>query len=305
VADLVNLKSGQAKLSVYTNEKGGIIDDTMITNAGDYLYVVVNAGCKDKDIKHIKAHLSKFTAKKGNEVSVEVLDNFQSLIALQGPLAHIALQRHVKIDLKKFYFMDGTITKVAGIECRVTRCGYTGEDGFEISVPSKEVVKLTELLLKEKDVVLAGLGARDALRLEAGLCLYGNDLDETTTPVEASLTWVIGKRRKEEGGFLGDKVILDQLKNGVKRKRVGFFVDGAPARAHAPILSEDGKTKIGEVTSGSFSPILKRPIAVGYVQTEYSSVDTNLKVNVRDKLYNAVITKLPFVENKYYKPATK
>uniref|UniRef100_A0AAY4C261 Aminomethyltransferase, mitochondrial n=1 Tax=Denticeps clupeoides TaxID=299321 RepID=A0AAY4C261_9TELE len=223
------------------------------------------------------------------------------------------LQPGVCDDLGKLTFMTSVLTPVFGIAgCRVTRCGYTGEDGVEvcvcvltrvfwsqISVPSKAVVSLTEKLLANSEVRLAGLGARDSLRLEAGLCLYGNDIDETTTPVEAGLVWTIGKRRRLQRDFPGADVVVPQIKEKTQRKRVGLISAGPPARQHTPILAPGGQI-IGEVTSGCPSPCLKQNIAMGYVETAFSKVGTALQVEVRKKAVPALVSKMPFVPTKYY-----
>jgi len=302
VADLETLPEGSAKLSVLTNEKGGIIDDTMITNRGSHIYMVVNAGCADKDIPHLKKHVAAFQA-KGLDVSLEHLS--RSLLALQGPQAEKVLLDLVKYDLSKMPFMTAQEMYVAGTKCLVSRCGYTGEDGFEISVSHEDAVGLAKLFLSKSAVIPVGLGARDTLRLESGLCLYGNDLEEHITPVEASLTWLIGKRRKEEGGFLGAEKILGQLKNpeSVTKKRVGLFVTGPPAREHTPIYHPPGSesNNVGEATSGTLSPVLKKAISMAYVSTPLSKVGTELSVKVRGKLHPAVVTKMPFVPTNYKK----
>jgi len=307
VADVAALKTGQAVLSLFTNENGGIIDDTVISKYDDHLYVVSNAGCADKDLAHLNAHLKVHKA-KGADVNLEILEK-NSLVALQGPKSASILQTHVSGDLSKLSFMNGAPMEVKigkdPIKSLVTRCGYTGEDGFEISVPSTHIEAFADLLLKHADVKLAGLGARDSLRLEAGLSLYGNDIDETTTPAEGSLIWTIGKRRKEEGGFLGAEHILGQLKGGKKfppqRKRVGLIVEpGAPARSHYPIVDSTGK-EIGQVTSGCPSPSIKKNIAMGYVPNDLSAIGTELNVLVRKSVRKAVVAKLPFVEAKYYR----
>uniref|UniRef100_A0A673G897 Aminomethyltransferase, mitochondrial n=1 Tax=Sinocyclocheilus rhinocerous TaxID=307959 RepID=A0A673G897_9TELE len=226
------------------------------------------------------------------------------------------LQKGVGDDLRKLTFMTSVLTPVFGIQgCRVTRCGYTGEDGVEvkqyimvstkilssstISVPSGDVVSLTEKLLADSEVKLAGLGARDSLRLEAGLCLYGNDIDETTTPVEASLVWTIGKRRRQAQDFPGADIIVPQIKAKTQRKRVGLISNGPPVRQHTPILSSDGRV-IGEVTSGCPSPCLKQNVAMGYVEAGFSKVGTSIQVEVRKKAVPAVVSKMPFVPTKYY-----
>ncbi|KAG0174377.1 hypothetical protein DFQ28_006641 [Apophysomyces sp. BC1034] len=298
VADLQNLPEGQGTLSVFTNEQGGIIDDTIIMQQKDHLYVVSNAACADKDLAHIRKHLANFQ-NQGGDVDLHVIDD-HSLIAIQGPKAAAALQELVGKDLDDFGFMHGRFMEVANVPCHIARSGYTGEDGFELSVPTSEIVNITAKLLANPDVELAGLGARDSLRLEAGLCLYGNDLDDTTTPVEAGLTWTIAKSRRATGGFLGAEHILPQIKGGVSRRRIGLVVEGSPARAGAEILSKDGEV-IGKVTSGCPSPCLKKNIAMGYVKNGFHKKGTELNVKVRNKSNNAIITKMPFVEAHYHK----
>ncbi|XP_028679994.2 aminomethyltransferase, mitochondrial [Erpetoichthys calabaricus] len=298
VGDIAELKDNQGTLSLFTNEKGGIIDDLIVTKTDlGYLYVVSNAGCAEKDSAHMQAKLSEFKA-AGHDADLEFLDC--ALIALQGPASARVLQAGMCDDLTKLTFMTSRISKVFGIpECRVTRCGYTGEDGVEISVPAKHAVQLAESLLKDNAVKMAGLGARDSLRLEAGLCLYGNDIDENTTPVEASLVWTIGKRRRTTLDFPGASVVVPQIKGKTTRKRVGLLSEGPPVRQHTPILSPEGKV-IGEVTSGCPSPCLKQNVAMGYVETEFSKVGTPVKVEVRKKVVDAVVSKMPFVPTRYY-----
>uniref|UniRef100_A0A8C1SYE1 Aminomethyltransferase n=1 Tax=Cyprinus carpio TaxID=7962 RepID=A0A8C1SYE1_CYPCA len=298
VGDIAELKDNQGTLSLFTNTKGGIMDDLIVTKTDQgYLYVVSNAGCADKDSAHMQARLQEFKA-AGHDVDLEFME--ESLIALQGPSMAQVLQKGVGDDLRKLTFMTSVLTPVFGIQgCRVTRCGYTGEDGVEISVPSGDVVSLTEKLLADSEVKLAGLGARDSLRLEAGLCLYGNDIDETTTPVEASLVWTIGKRRRQAQDFPGADIIVPQIKAKTQRKRVGLISTGPPVRQHTPILSSDGRV-IGEVTSGCPSPCLKQNVAMGYVEAGFSKVGTSIQVEVRKKAVPAVVSKMPFVPTKYY-----
>jgi len=301
VADLVGLKAGTGTLSVMLNEKGGAIDDTVIAKVSDeHLYLVVNAGCREKDLTHIESYLKPFQA-KGGDVDWHIHDE-RSLLALQGPKAAPALQSMVKEDLSGMYFSDFAFMDVMGIPCYVTRTGYTGEDGFEISIPDESTVALAEALLKCDDVILAGLGARDSLRLEAGLCLYGNDLEQHISPIEAGLTWTIGKRRRELCDFVGGEVIKKQLADGVSIRRVGLVTKGAPARGHSKILDMDGN-EIGEVTSGGFSPCLGKNIAMGYVPKKMGKAGTELKVQVRNKVNDAVVTKMPFVPASYYRPS--
>uniref|UniRef100_A0A2K6PED3 Aminomethyltransferase n=1 Tax=Rhinopithecus roxellana TaxID=61622 RepID=A0A2K6PED3_RHIRO len=288
----------QGTLSLFTNEAGGILDDLIVTNTSEgHLYVVSNAGCWEKDLALMQDKVRELQ-NQGRDVGLEVLDN--ALLALQGPTAAQVLQASVADDLKKLPFMTSAVMEVFGVSgCRVTRCGYTGEDGVEISVPAAGAVHLATALLKNPEVKLAGLAARDSLRLEAGLCLYGNDIDEHTTPVEGSLSWTLGKRRRAAMDFPGAKVIVPQLKGKVQRRRVGLMCEGAPMRAHSPILNMEG-TKIGTVTSGCPSPSLKKNVAMGYVPCEYSRPGTMLLVEVRRKQQMAVVSKMPFVPTNYY-----
>ncbi|XP_041350154.1 aminomethyltransferase, mitochondrial-like isoform X2 [Gigantopelta aegis] len=301
VADVEGLSENHGTLSVFTNNKGGIEDDLIITNTGDgYLYVVSNAGCRDKDFANMKRQAEKYRS-DGMDVQVEMISN--ALLAVQGPQMTKVLQPGIDHDLSSLPFMTSTMATVFGIpDCRVTRCGYTGEDGVEISVEKKHAVNLVEKLLlsQEAEVRLAGLGARDSLRLEAGLCLYGNDINEETTPVEASLLWVIAKRRRQTADFPGASIILEQIKSKPKRKRVGFISTGPPARAGTQIFDESGSKSIGSLTSGCPSPSLKKNISMGYVETPFSKTGTCVKFEIRKKKYEAEVVKMPFVPSKYY-----
>ncbi|KAL5773279.1 hypothetical protein ACOSP7_012873 [Xanthoceras sorbifolium] len=302
IADVAGLAHGTGTLTVFTNENGGAIDDSVITKVkDDQIYLVVNAGCRDKDLAHIEGHMKSFTS-KGGDVSWHIHDE-RSLLALQGPLAAPVLQHLTKDDLSKIYFGEFHILDINGASCFLTRTGYTGEDGFEISVPSESAVDLAKAILEKSEgkVRLTGLGARDSLRLEAGLCLYGNDMEQHVTPVEAGLTWAIGKRRRAEGGFLGAEKILKQLAEGPPVRRVGFISSGPPARSHSKVQDEKGNS-IGEITSGGFSPCLKKNIAMGYVKSGTHKTGTKVKIEVRGKAYDGAITKMPFVPTKYYKP---
>uniref|UniRef100_A0A2I3HXQ9 Aminomethyltransferase n=2 Tax=Nomascus leucogenys TaxID=61853 RepID=A0A2I3HXQ9_NOMLE len=298
VGDIAELRPNQGTLSLFTNEAGGILDDLIVTNTSEgHLYVVSNAGCWEKDLALMQDKLRELQ-NQGRDVGLEVLDN--ALLALQGPTAAQVLQAGVADDLRKLPFMTSAVMEVFGVSgCRVTRCGYTGEDGVEISVPVAGAVHLATALLKNPEVKLAGLAARDSLRLEAGLCLYGNDINEHTTPVEGSLSWTLGKRRRAAMDFPGAKVIVPQLKGKVQRRRVGLMCEGAPMRAHSPILNMEG-INIGTVTSGCPSPSLKKNVAMGYVPCEYSRPGTMLLVEVRRKQQMAVVSKMPFVPTKYY-----
>eukprot|EP00877_Chromochloris_zofingiensis_P001110 jgi/Chrzof1/109/Cz01g03240.t1 len=299
VGDVASLADGTGSLSVFTNEKGGIIDDTVVTKVSPHeIYLVVNAGCRDKDLAHIGKHLEAFKS-KGKDVSWEIYDD-RGLLALQGPSAMPVLQKMCDFDLSKFYFGQFAKFDINGIPCWVTRTGYTGEDGFEINVPNSHAVKLAEALVSNPEVRLAGLGPRDSLRLEAGLCLYGNDLTEEITPVEAGLAWTVGKRRREKFDFLGGEVIKQQLADGVSKRRVGFISSGAPARQHSEVVTADGQV-VGEISSGAFSPCLKKNIAMGYVDKAHAKAGTELKVSVRGKQNDATVTKMPFVKTTYFK----
>jgi len=298
-SDLLSLGDNQMKLSCFTNAKGGIIDDCIITKKPSHVYMVVNGACKQKDLEHMKAQLEKSKL----DVKIEYLPDTRSLIALQGPKAAEALSRLIpsSFNLNKFPFMTTANIKVAGVECWVSRCGYTGEDGFEISIPKDHAVAVTKKILDQPEVQPSGLGVRDSLRLEAGLCLYGHDLNDEISPIQAQLSWLIGKRRRDKGGFLGSDLILRELKDGPKMKRVGLTVEkGAPAREGAEILDEKGNN-IGTVTSGTVSPSLKKAIAMGYINSASSKTGTPIQVKVRGKNGAAVVTKMPFVPTKYHK----
>lgn len=314
VADVPEIKEGDAKLTLVTNAAGGIIDDSVITNHGSYIYMVVNGATKHGDMKHFDEHLAAFRA-KGGDASYEY-DHSANLVALQGPAAASVLPRLLSpadaAAIPRMPFMTGRPMPVLGVQgCIVTRCGYTGEDGFEIAMPAHAAEKITRALLDHPEVKPAGLGPRDSLRLEAGLCLYGHDIDGKTTPGEAGLVWTIGKRSRKEGGFIGAEPILKQLNDkAVARKRVGLAIQGAPAREGAPIHAAPpaGSTdpasaaRIGVVTSGTFSPCLKAPIAMGYVPSASAAEGTVVSVEVRGKLVPAKVAKMPFVPARYFKP---
>ncbi|NWH26335.1 GCST protein, partial [Grus americana] len=287
----------QGTLTLITNERGGIVDDLIVTNTSeDHLYVVSNAGCADKDLAIMRGRAAELQA-TGSDVHLEVSDN--ALLALQGsPSMARALQAGLSDDLAKLSFMNSITTTVFGVPgCRVTRCGYTGEDGVEISVPAGRAVELAEQLLGDPEVWPAGLAARDSLRLEAGLCLYGNDIDETTTPAEAGLLWTLGKRRRAAMDFPGAAIIMAQVKEKPKRKRVGLTSGSRAASPHSPPCVP---TLPGTVTSGCPSPSLGKNIAMGYVETAHSRAGTSLTVEVRKKQHPALVTKMPFVPTQYY-----
>ena len=290
--DLQALAPRRMRYTLLLNEEGGILDDLMATRIEDGLFVVVNAARKEADLAHLHARL-------GSAVTVELLED-RALVALQGPAAAAVLSRFDK-DLARLGFMTATETALAGCKCLVTRSGYTGEDGFEISVPADSATAVAEMLLAQPEVQLIGLGARDSLRLEAGLCLYGHDIDETTTPIEAALAWTIGKRRRAEGGFPGSVAVLRQLTEGTERSRVGIRPDGrAPAREDTPIVDTDGKS-IGQVTSGGFGPSVGGPIAMGYVDRRHAVDDTPLALLVRGTARPARVVRLPFMPHRYYR----
>lgn len=305
VGDMQVLKPGDAKLSLIIKSDGGIMDDTVITNAGDFMYMVVNGACKYKDMDYFQKYIE--------EHKLEVHMNYEHdmhLLALQGDGAKTVLGNLApSLNLKTMPFMHGVggVT-VAGIQnCRVTRCGYTGEDGFEIAVDAKNASALAASILAEPNAKPCGLGARDSLRLEAGLCLYGNDLDETINPAQASLMWTIGgpkSRRRIEQGFEGASTFLEssgKLKP-VDKKRVGIAGMSAPARGHTEIYSVDKETKLGEITSGGFGPTFGKPIAMGYVTSEHAKEGTDVLLSVRGKFLPAKVTKMPFVRTNYFKP---
>jgi aminomethyltransferase len=301
---------------------GGIVDDTIITRLGPELfYVVTNAGCREKDLQYFTEQLDEFKKQGGDNVQWNVLDDW-GLVALQGPLSEEilkdALAEPTGQNLRELYFGQSKFIKIKlsggkiSSPLLVSRGGYTGEDGFEISIPPLEAVAVTEALLqiaRPERLQLAGLGARDSLRLEAGMCLYGHDLDDSTTPVEASLSWLIGKDRRSEGGFHGSDVILSQLTpkskggSGVGRRRVGLIVEGAPAREGVEIVDEKGE-KIGTITSGCPSPTLGKNIAMGYIKDGFHKSGTDVDVVVRGKKRKAQVTKMPFVPSKYWKGAS-
>merc|ERR1712087_207359 len=301
-SDIGALPDGSGCLSILMNDKGGAIDDTVITKvSGDKVYFVVNAGNREKDLTHINAHLAEWKA-QGKDVSLTTHED-RSLFAVQGPEAAATLQKLVDVDLSKMYFSYFTVADIKGVkDCFITRTGYTGEDGFEISIPNEGAIKIMDSLLASGSLIPAGLGARDSLRLEAGLCLYGNDMNDDISPIEAGLAWTVSKSRREACDFVGGDVIKKQLADGVGIRRIGLIVGkGAPARQHAKILNMEGE-EIGEITSGGFSPCLQKNIAMGYVKKGYLKSGTELKVQVRKKVNEAVVTKMPFVPAKYHRP---
>lgn len=294
--DVQALAVGRTRYTQFTNDDGGILDDLMVTRLapGDHverLFLVVNAACKAQDFARLRENLP--------ELSLEILGS-RALLALQGPRAATVLERHVP-GVAAMAFMSLRQFAWAGEELYVTRSGYTGEDGFEISVPAEKAGDLADALLAEEQVRAIGLGARDSLRLEAGLCLYGHDIDTTTSPIEAGLAWSISRRRREEGGFPGAVRVRRELAQGVPRQRVGLALEGkAPAREGADIADAQGAI-IGRVTSGGFSPSLGRPIAMGYVPPSHAAPGTAVSLIVRGKALAAQVVAPPFVPTRYHR----
>jgi aminomethyltransferase len=289
--DLKGLAFERQRYAFFTNDAGGIVDDLMVTNGGEFLYVVVNASRKAHDFALLK-HLE-----------LEILAD-RALLALQGPAAGAVIAR-LAPGLASMPFMSSDTAKVGDFTCRVSRSGYTGEDGFEISVGAADAEALARLLLAQEGVAPAGLGARDSLRLEAGLCLYGHDIDETTTPVEAGLPWAIQKVRRRggarAGNFPGADVILDQLERGASRSRVGILPEGrAPIREGESLQDSTGRV-VGKLTSGGFGATLDAPLAMGYVEKEFAAPGTLLSATVRGKPRACRVSALPFVPHRYYR----
>lgn len=295
--DINSLSSNQQIYTLLLNHDGGIRDDLIITRwHQDYFFIVVNAACKQQDIEYFRQYLP-------SHIGIEELDQ-HALLALQGPKAVTVMQR-LSLEAIALTFMHGCHTSLLGADCYVTRSGYTGEDGFEISVPATGVEALARKLLDFDEVRPVGLGARDSLRLEAGLCLYGHDMDDNTTPVEAALVWAISQSRRvggaKEGGFPGADVILGQIAQGTTRKRVGLQIEGrVPARQGTELQDPSGNI-IGQVTSGGFTPSLQQPIAMAYVNTDCATVGSQLQAVIRGKSYPATVSKMPFVPQHYYR----
>ncbi len=294
--DILSLKPGRQRYGFFTDQNGCILDDLMITNLGDHLFVVVNAACKDADLAHMKAHLS-------DSCDVTLLED-RALIALQGPRAEAVLAE-LWAGVSDMKFMDVREIPLQDVPCIVSRSGYSGEDGFEISIPADKAEEVAKSLLEHPDCEAIGLGARDSLRLEAGLCLYGNDIDTTTSPIEASLEWAIQKARRtggdREGGFPGADRILGELGNGTSRRRVGLKPEGkAPVRGHSKLFADaEGRNEIGEVTSGGFGPTVEGPVAMGYVPTDYTTPGTAIFAEVRGKYLPVTVAALPFITPTY------
>ncbi|MEM7440092.1 MAG: glycine cleavage system aminomethyltransferase GcvT [Pseudomonadota bacterium] len=289
--DIAGLGQGRQRYGFFTNDNGGILDDLMLANRGDHIFMVINAACKDQDIAHMRANLP-------SGITLDHITD-RALIALQGPKAETALAT-LNPAVADMAFMDVADVELVGEVCWISRSGYTGEDGYEISVPEAAAEPLARALLTLDDVEAIGLGARDSLRLEAGLCLYGHDIDTDTTPIEAGLNWAIQKVRRADGdragGFPGADVILGQMAKGTGRKRVGLLPQGrAPMREGVPLFAtEDSGEQVGMITSGGFGPTVECPVAMGYVATDLSDPDTTVFGELRGKRLPLTVTKLPF-----------
>lgn len=296
--DIVDLPVGMQRYAMFTAQNGGILDDLMVANLGnDTLMLVVNAACKEQDLAHLRQHL-------GNHCQIEPLFEERALLALQGPAAVTVLQR-LAPEVANMTFMQFASVQLLGVDCYVSRSGYTGEDGYEISVPSANAEALARALLAEPEVEAIGLGARDSLRLEAGLCLYGHDMDSDTSPVEAGLLWAVSKSRRVDGpragGFPGAETVFAQQQDGVTRKRVGLLPqERTPVREGAEVVDEAG-TVVGRICSGGFGPTLNAPVAMGYVEQRFSALDTPLWAIVRGKRVALKVSKMPFVTQRYYR----
>ena len=292
--DLSTLKHGNPRYSLLLDENGGVLDDLMVTRWAEGFYLVVNGATKWDDIAHLREHLP-------DEVTISHMDE-SALLALQGPKAFTALERLVSGDtqLASLTFMKGAAFKLGEVDAWISRSGYTGEDGFEISLPAESVAAVADLICAEPEVKPIGLGARDSLRLEAGLPLYGHDMTPETSPIEAGLLFGINKRRRAEGGFPGADRIIREINEGTTRKWVGLKLEGRlPAREGAEVFA--GAEKIGTVTSGGFSPTLGAPIAMAYVASEHAASGTQIEVEVRGKRLAATVTPTPFVPHRYHR----
>jgi aminomethyltransferase len=294
--DILSVAPGRQRYAQFTNDAGGILDDLMVANFGSHLFLVVNAACRAEDEAHLRAGLSEVCV-------IEPLAD-RALLALQGPKAETVLAK-LCADAPSMRFMDAGPRRVDGIDCFVSRSGYTGEDGFEISVPAEHAEALAKALLASSEVLPIGLGARDSLRLEAGLCLYGHDIDTTTTPVEGALEWSIQKSRRHggarAGGFPGADKILAQFEKGAPRRRVGLRPEGrAPVREGAPLFAgATSSEQIGAVTSGGFGPSINAPVAMGYLPSSHAAVGGTVFAELRGQRLPLSISPMPFVPNTY------
>lgn len=304
VADIKSLPIGRCTLSVFCNDSGGIIDDCIVAKKEDHLHIVSNAANASKVLEWLRQHRTKY-----DDCIIEREDN-KGLVAFQGPAAAEILHKQLNFDSKDLMFMNTTDVNLKGVGCcQITRCGYTGEDGFEISVTAESAIALVEALSVDDRVQLAGLGARDTLRLEAGLCLHGNDISEQTTPVEAGLNWTVHKRRRTEAGFIGSEVILRQLREGCAVKRTGLVASapgGPPARKGTRIVDTGSSQDIGEVTSGTFGPSVECNIAMAYLPSEMANRwDTKVACMIRGKTFEYKLARMPFVRSNYYTKSSK
>ena len=309
VGDVKENPKGNAILSVIMNKEGGIVDDCIITNMGDYISMIVNGACKHKDWAYFQKVKEAEFGSAGDKLKLE-FPQVNALVALQGPRAAEVLQNVLgtSLDLSKMGFMTATMHHIKKIdaECMISRCGYTGEDGFEIAVPAEKSIALAESFINEKCggsaqiVKMAGLGCRDTLRLECGMCLYGHELNETIGPIEAQLLWTIGKRRKREGGYYGSDIVKSRMASGVPQRRCAFVSVGMAAREKVEIYDEKEK-KVGHVTSGAYSPTLKQPVGMAYVNVPLHKAGTKLLAKNRGKMQPITIKKSPLVPTKYYR----
>jgi len=299
--EILKLRHGRLRYTQLLNDTGGILDDLMVTRSvseadDGKLMLVVNAACKNADYAHIAVNLP-------GGISLDLMED-RALLALQGPAAAAVMAKFCPIAAE-LAFMAGAGTEFDGIDCHVSRAGYTGEDGFEISVKADRVEDVARALLADADVEPIGLGARDTLRLEAGLCLYGHDIDETTTPVEADLVWSISKRRREQGGFPGADIIQEQMRDGPGRLRVGLLPEGrTPAREGTQIQDKDGNV-IGAVTSGGFGPSVGGPVAMGYIASSHADTGTPVDLMVRGTAQPAAVAAMPFAPHRYFRKQAK
>jgi aminomethyltransferase len=289
-ADIQGLIPGRMRYTIFTNADGGVLDDLMALSRGDHLFLVVNAGCKHDDLAHMAAHLG--------DIEIDYQAD-RGLLALQGPAAADILAKHA-LAVLAMPFMTALDVQIGGVDCLVTRSGYTGEDGYEIGMDGADATAVAELLLADAAVEPIGLGARDSLRLEAGLCLYGHDLTPDISPVEADLTWTIAKHRREGGGFLGADRIQRELAEKPSRRRVGIKPEGRAIAREGVEIQVDGET-VGEITSGGFGPSVEHPVAMGYVVAAHAKVGTKLDLMVRGQARPAEIIKLPFHPHRYFR----
>ncbi|HJW53801.1 MAG TPA: glycine cleavage system aminomethyltransferase GcvT [Burkholderiaceae bacterium] len=294
--DIIDLPVNMQRYALFINKWGCILDDLMVSNGGDHLFLVVNAACKQQDLAYLREQLS-------DRCTIEELAD-RALLALQGPAAGAVMARLAPETAQMIFMQTGKVTLV-GVECFISRSGYTGEDGFEISVPAAQAEALARLLLAQPEVAPIGLGARDSLRLEAGLCLYGHDMDSCTSPVEANLVWALSKVRRGDGarprGYPGADTIVRQLDEGIAIKRVGLRPkDRMPVREGAELVDAEGRM-VGKVSSGGFGPTVGGPVAMGYVQTTSAEIGTVVHAIVRGKPVPVEVVKLPFVPHRYYR----